>query len=457
MRLFAFIDTNILLHYQFFRDVNWANELRAEEATLVFAPVVVEELDKRKWAGARRERVRARKVLKALTDLGLSTTPVAMRTGVKILALDEEPADDLFARHRLQPQISDDRLLASVLAFREVQGDAEIRVLTADTGLSIKAPTRQIAVVVPDERLQRDDEPDETERKLETARRELAALRSLAPDLKLTLGGENLLEFQVRKFGEFSAERLGHLLEAWRSRHPHVEPTADSIVMPGGSRLPLDGLMGFPGVWSKKDATARNAQIDRVYGEYEAFLRRWPASLNALARILKFRFVLQNAGTAPADDVDVLISAGANGKWIEEIPELPTVPVLPKPRNPFDFGIKPRLPHLDPGSLRLRDDPIDGPNTLADEPHSVRYTVKRVKHHVPCDLPIVYFQFDSDEDVGSFTVTCRLVAANLREPERNDLHVKLSVSTPIEPPSPEELSTSGDENDDSGRDDACGE
>ena len=103
MRVFAFIDTNVLLHYRFFRDVNWATELRAEEATLVFAPVVVEELDKRKWAGARRDRARAKRVLKALKDLGLSTTPVAMRPSVEIMALDEEPADALFARHRLQP------------------------------------------------------------------------------------------------------------------------------------------------------------------------------------------------------------------------------------------------------------------------------------------------------------------------------------------------------------------
>ena len=133
------------------------------------------------------------------------------------------------------------------------------------------------------------------------------------------------------------------------------------------------------------------------------------------------------------------------------------MPELPKPRNPLDFGITPRLPHLDPGSLRFRDDPIEGPNTLEDEPHSVRYTVKRVKHHVPCDLPRVYFQFDSDEDVGSFTVTYRLVAANIRKPERNDLHVKLSVSEAIEPPSPEKLLSSGDEDDDFAREVECGE
>ena len=400
MRVFAFIDTNVLLHYRFFREVNWATELRAEEATLVFAPVVVEELDKRKWAGARRERVRAKKVLKALKDLGLSTTPVTMRPDVQIMAVDEEPADALFTRHRLQPRVSDDRLLASVLAFKEAHSrSGAILVLTADTGLSIKAPTRQIAVVAPDERLQRDDGPDETERELEAARRDLAALRAVAPKLRLTLAGQTVREHQVRRFAEFGAGKLRRLLEAWRSRHPHVRATPSSIAVPGGGRFSLDGITGLPGFWSKTDASKHNAEIDRVYGEYEAFLRRWPARLNALARCLEFRFVLENAGTAPADDVDLLIEAGANGKWLEELPELPTAPAMPRPRNRLDFGIMPRMEPFDPGSLRRWDDPIDGPNTLEDESHSVQYTVKRVKHHVPCDLPVVYFQFDSDEDV----------------------------------------------------------
>ena len=60
MRVFAFVDTNVLLHYRFFRDVDWAEELGADEATLVFAPVVVEELDEQKWAGTRRARARAK-------------------------------------------------------------------------------------------------------------------------------------------------------------------------------------------------------------------------------------------------------------------------------------------------------------------------------------------------------------------------------------------------------------
>lgn len=449
-RVLAFVDTNVLLHYRFFRDVDWANELGADEVTLVFAPVVVEELDERKYDGPRRTRARAKKVLKALKGLGLSATPRNLRPGVDILALDEEPTDALFVRHRLQPRINDDRLLASVLAFAPSQaGNSVINVLTADMGLSLKAATRQITVASPDERLRRDDEPDETERELEAARRELAVLRAKAPKLKLTFAGEEFLEYRVRRFGEFGTEKLEHLLEAWRSKHPYVAATPDSIVVPGGSRIPLAGLTGIPGFWSKKGAARHNATIDRVFKEYEAFLRRWPASVNALTCCVEFRFVLENSGTAPADDIDLLISARANGKWLKEPPELPEPPAMPEPRDPL--GIRYMLQSTRPWdleSLRLRDDPIHGPIILEDEPRSVRYTVKRVKHHVPVDLPPVFFQFDSDEEVGSFTVGYRLVAANVHEPKSDKLHVKLAVATVAEPPSPEALFSSGEEDGD---------
>ena len=150
--------------------------------------------------------------------------------------------------------------------------------------------------------------------------------------------------------------------------------------------------------------------------------------------------------------MDVLISAKANGKWIEEIPELPKAPAMPKPRNPFDFGIIPPQKHLDFPSLLLRDELMDEPNLLEDESHRVRYSVARVKHHIPDSLPVVYFQFASDQDVRSFTLTYCLVAANIREPKRNDLHIKLGVSTATEPPSPDELASIGEEEDDFARD-----
>ena len=53
MEVFAFIDTNVLLHYRFFRDVDWAAALDEPEVVLVLAPVVLSELDDHKWSGVK--------------------------------------------------------------------------------------------------------------------------------------------------------------------------------------------------------------------------------------------------------------------------------------------------------------------------------------------------------------------------------------------------------------------
>ena len=84
--VFTFIDTNVLLHYDFFADVDWAAQLGVDDVKLVFAPVVLSELDRHKWSGSRREKARAKAVLKKLDSLGLSTTPVTVRTGVAAMA-----------------------------------------------------------------------------------------------------------------------------------------------------------------------------------------------------------------------------------------------------------------------------------------------------------------------------------------------------------------------------------
>ena len=58
------------------------------DVTLVLAPVVVSEVDDHKWSGARREKARAKSVIKKVLSLGLSSTPVRLRPGVQALALD---------------------------------------------------------------------------------------------------------------------------------------------------------------------------------------------------------------------------------------------------------------------------------------------------------------------------------------------------------------------------------
>ena len=118
MAVFVFIDTNVLLQYRLFDEVDWPKELGIPQLTLVFAPVIFVELDKFKWGGTRRQKERTRSVLKKLNALALSMSPVQVRRSVDAIGLDAEPPDETFAQYRLQRQSADDCLLASYYAFR---------------------------------------------------------------------------------------------------------------------------------------------------------------------------------------------------------------------------------------------------------------------------------------------------------------------------------------------------
>jgi predicted ribonuclease YlaK len=185
--------------------VDCAEVLNAPQVTLVLAPVVLSELDKQKWSGGRREKSRAKAVLKLIDELALSEDPVLLRPGVELMAVAYEPASDTFARHRLEPDTADDRLLASLLELREGSGPEEpVLLVSADGALRVKARTRQIPMIAPTQDLVLPDEPDEIERELAAANRELAAFRTAAPLLRLTIEGESFIESEIRFVKAFS-------------------------------------------------------------------------------------------------------------------------------------------------------------------------------------------------------------------------------------------------------------
>lgn len=446
--VFAFVDTNVLMQFRMFDEIDWPTELGVGEVTLVFAPVVFTELDKHKWTGTRRQKNRARAVVKKLDALKLSVTPVTVRSGVKAVALDAEPGDALFTQHRLHPQSADDRLLASHYGFLEEHPGGRVVIVSADSGLATKARSRRIELLAPNERLELPDEPDEIERELAQTRRELAEVKSAAPDLRLTFGeGQTRAACDIQLVAGIDGQIRRQLLAAWRKRYPYAQSTPSTLIGPGGQKLSLESLMGSFGLMSDKDAAEYNAGVDRVFERYEAFLDSWPARVNAFRRILPFNLVLENAGTAPATDVDVEVWTDAPGIWIEELPKLPSVaPGLRKARSPFDVNLRmPYLDHLRDLHVPVLDRNEDGPNISDGPPQRVQYGVRRVMHHVHCELPVVYFQFESDEAIASFTLNVRLVAANIRKPRTDPLHVEVKRAEPMAPPPPPEP---GDESDD---------
>jgi hypothetical protein len=441
VRVFGFVDTNVLLHYRFFDQVDWTSVLGSEEVTLVFAPVILSELDEHKHAGSRREKARAQAVLKRLHVLNVSTNAVEVRAGVRVIALDAEPPDTLFAQHRLAPSVMDDRLLASVLDFREQPQAGRVVIVSADLGLLVKARSRQIEAVSPDDSLANPQELDETERKLASANTELAAMKTAAPDLRLTFGeGHVRQDWEVRPVSAFDENTVSRLKWDWEVRNRKISPTVSPTRFPDGTAVSVPNLVGMPGFVSDEDAASYNKNVDRLYKAYESFLRTvWPAAVNRQRRTIALALFLENVGTRPGEEVEVEISTDAAGVWLETPPELPKPPAVPRTRSPLEaISAHALMPNIDLGGLRTVGANVEGPEILNKrDQQTVRYDVRLAKHHVPCELPVVYFIFDSDGDVGSFNVDVRVFAANIPRPLTSRLDIKVTRVEPAAPPEPD--------------------
>jgi hypothetical protein len=222
-------------------------------------------LDKRKYAGTRREKERAQKVLKAIRALGRIDKPVLVRDGVWLMGLVAEPDDAFFVEHRLQRQDQDDRLLASALAFKAgAEASARVVICTADTGLTLKGPTRQMEILELDDSLKLPDEPDETERELEASRRELAAIRTAAPDVRVRFADGPVLEACIQLVGPMDSGAIQRHVGRFRAAHPHVHPTPETIPMPNGGVFKLPSFAGVPGFVTPEEAHAHNKAIDNI-------------------------------------------------------------------------------------------------------------------------------------------------------------------------------------------------
>lgn len=188
LSLYCFLDTNILMEFQTFDEVEWEKVLSAKQVCLVLAPVVLSELDKHKgdFNNTRRQK-RARMILPKINHLLESETAQdilpKVRRYVTLLVLSHEPFIDWKQEH-LDPTINDDRLLASILDFRSQHQGEHIFLLSDDSGPRLKAKSRQIYAIKPPDGLRRLPDPPSPEvLQIRQLQKQLEALTNQQPSL----------------------------------------------------------------------------------------------------------------------------------------------------------------------------------------------------------------------------------------------------------------------------------
>jgi hypothetical protein len=443
----AFLDTNVYLHYQPFDQIDWRGALQANSVTIVVPPVVVRELNQHKALHPRpRVRKRAATVLRRLTGLLESDSGVKLPQDTDVLIEDRDPTID-FAAHQLSHEVQDDQLIASVIMYKTERPEDDVVLVTSDTGLTLLAKAKRLAIAtagLPDT-LKLPEEPDPKDKQLRELQHELQELKLRTPRLSLVFDdGSDHRTFVLRGPLELRQADLDSKLEDIKQRYPKRGDEPKPI--PKGASNALESLSVHAmaafslGAVAPEEIVRYNSELDDFYTAYAEYFKRDLSLRNLERRTVRLEILLANDGTAPADDIDILMLFPSGFRLTTELQSLERwKPPMPpsKPRTPLEQLTESTRSFYDvlPSSFeRYTMDSIIGsgnvatpnvsPPTITElDSYEVRFQVERIKHHMQeCSDPL-FVMFESFETAQSFHIDYQILAANVPHEVTGQLHV----------------------------------
>lgn len=239
---YAFPDTNIFLHFQFFPEIDWLEVLDAKSVTLVIPPIIPRELDKHKYShSSERIKDRATKVTKKFFELLRSKNNVRPKVDIDFQRV--EPQTE-FENNNLSKDSQDDHLIASILRFQNEIGNKGILV-TNDFTLTVKAHQLDIEVAELPEKYQIKSEVSPDKKKIAELESELAQLKVKLPKLQLISenGGKEIVAQHISN-ETFTIEDVENEIKLIKSKYPKITKTykvkKQTRLLIGGKPYPRD-------------------------------------------------------------------------------------------------------------------------------------------------------------------------------------------------------------------------
>jgi hypothetical protein len=431
MDRFAFLDTNTFLHYRSFDEWDWPTVLSTESVGLVLAPIVLRELDEKKYAASGKLRDRSKSVVQRLHRYLVKGNPVEIRPFVKLELLATEPTFD-FSSHGLSKECQDDHLIASMISYRELHPGAEIFVVTGDIGLCVKAKANGITAVSPPDVNKLTEEQDPNEKTIQQLQRELLEYKRLFPVLTLAFreSGDRLV-VSLKEPDALLREDLLRENKHIKLKHPKLGAEHQDQ---GTGRLPnwppiktaLDELFQP----TAQQVEAYNKQLEHYYEQYGDWLIRCReyAMIEALKVAIPLR--IENSGTTPANGIDVQLDFPDGFLLLsaEQFPREPQEPVPPEKPTSSILPMRPSIPDLNIfsslGGVRgFERSNVSLRNIRKSNSYEVNYTVEKLKHSQGEDLDPLAVVFQDRASAGSFNFGYRIYAENMPKVVERRLHV----------------------------------
>jgi hypothetical protein len=439
----VFIDTNIFLHYQSFDEIEWLTFLNVGHVIIHVSSVVVQELDKHKYNSSKKLRDKAGKVIKKLHKFASTGLEVDLKPNISMrFEVGNETLD--FTALRLDPNSQDDRLLANILSLRETSPSSSLVLVTADLGLLLKAKHYQVeAITLPDE-LRLPSELDETEKRIKELEKEVLELQRRIPNLQLCFGdGSDRFNYKRKAslpsgfdVDEAIEKRIGNLKEEF-PKMQEIQTDSQKIDFSNINISQMDGSDKSEILPS--EISSYNKKLEEFYENYRQYVGKLMHWLEIRRRTFLLEISISNSGTCPAEDIEIFMHF-PDGFTLCRISNMPDKPEEPKsPSRPTPRTRKERLsqrmtiPSLVSPRIALPSNlqnkmqaNISSPDIRRSNSYDVDIHVHKLKQSKLEPFSPMLIVFDSLDQVSSFRIDYRVIAANLPKAVTGALHVTFS-------------------------------
>jgi hypothetical protein len=191
--LYAFIDTNILMHYPPLQDVDWLKMCGHQAVTVMLCSVVVDEVDQHRSNARLADR--AKRCQKEIRDYRRKELRPNVTLDVSMLGLEKSDFPD-----EKIPEHPDEKIICLAKKFGKANG-VEVAVVSADVGMELRAEPHGVEVIVPPDELRLPDPQSEEKKKLQEL------LKVKRPDLSVKMGPTSL-ELIRGKTGRYKIEEV---------------------------------------------------------------------------------------------------------------------------------------------------------------------------------------------------------------------------------------------------------
>ena len=426
----CFIDTNILIHYKLFSEIDWNKDINETKIELVICPTVLQELDRMKYSELDLEiRNRCKKIIAKLSEFSSGDS---IKENVTIHFLTNEPLID-WTSYNLSPDTADDRIIASILSEKR---NHEIILISSDLGIKLKAQANHIKTLTLRDELLIQLKRDKKEEEINKLKQRLAYLENSSPKLALKiLDDESLSNYKKYSYSiinPFDINIVNNIVEKLRSELKYSPPEYDS-----GNLLPQFSQMYFP---SDEEIARYEKDVEKYLLDLKYYYEDEWEFKDTISRTFEIKLFLINEGSKPAEDIDIFIKF-PDGFILFEKSDYPLPPKKPtepdKPRSfssllhSLNMGQSITSQLVNPSlfmsqSHIISKGPDTSPTIKKTNSYEVKYKIDKLKHRLNIGLDPIYLNFENYNSIKSFSINYSILTGNHPEDFSGELNLIFS-------------------------------